>query len=45
MLNHLNTREQNDRWLDIYKEMKNCSITSFLVGIIGYFILFSGILI
>lgn len=45
MLNHLNTREQNDRWLDIYKEMKNCSITSFLVGIIAYFILFSGILI
>jgi hypothetical protein len=45
MLKHLYTREQNDRWLDIYKEMKNCSIEGFLIGIIAYFILFAGILI
>jgi len=44
MLNHLNTREQNDKWLSTYKEMKYCSITSYLFGIVAYFLLFRGIL-
>ena len=44
MLSHLNSKEQNDKWLNIYKEMKNCSITSYLFGIIAYFLLFRGIL-
>jgi hypothetical protein len=44
MLSHLNTREQNDKWLSTYKEMKYCSITSYLFGIVAYFLLFRGIL-
>jgi uncharacterized protein YacL len=35
MLNHLKTPEQNKRWLDIYKTMKNKYILGFILGILA----------
>ncbi len=35
MLNHLKTPEQNKRWLDIYKTMKNRYLLGFILGILA----------
>jgi hypothetical protein len=35
MLNHLKTPEQNKRWLDIYKTMKNRYLLGFILGSIA----------
>ena len=43
MLQHLNTKEQNEAWLNIYKEMKfRCKI-GLLLGFIGYIMLGMGL--
>ena len=42
MLNHLNSNEQVNGWLNIYREMKLRSKLGFVLGILGYIILGMG---
>ena len=42
MLQHLTTKEQNQAWLNIYKEMKTRCMVGFLLGLVGYIILGMG---
>ena len=39
MLQHLTTKEQNQAWLNIYKEMKTRCMVGFLLGLVGYIVL------
>ena len=43
MLLHLNSREQNEAWLNIYKEMKLRCKLGLLLGVIGYVLLGNGL--
>ena len=42
MLQHLTNKEQNQAWLNIYKEMKTRCMVGFLLGLVGYIILGMG---
>ena len=42
MLQHLTSKEQNQAWLNIYKEMKTRCMVGFLLGLAGYIILGMG---
>ena len=39
MLQHLTNKEQNQAWLNIYKEMKTRCMVGFLLGLVGYIVL------
>ena len=39
MLQHLTSKEQNQAWLNIYKEMKTRCMVGFLLGLVGYIVL------
>ena len=43
MIQHLNTKEQNEAWLRIYKEMKLRCKLGLLLGVIGYVLLGNGL--
>ena len=43
MLLHLNSQEQNEAWLNIYKEMKLRCKLGLLLGVIGYVLLGNGL--
>ena len=42
MLQHLTSKEQNQAWLNIYKEMKTRCMVGLLLGLAGYIILGMG---
>ena len=42
MLLHLNSQQQNEAWLNIYKEMKFRSHTGLLLGVFGYVLIAAG---
>jgi hypothetical protein len=44
LLEHLDSKEQNTAWCNMYKHMKKCHIIGYLIGIVGYFILLENIL-
>jgi uncharacterized protein YacL len=43
MLLHLNSKEQNNAWLNIYKEMKYRCMLGLLLGLVGYILLGNGL--
>ena len=43
MLQYLNTKEQNEAWLNIYKHMKYRNIFGMLLGALGYLLIGNGL--
>ena len=43
MLQHITSVQQNNAWLNIYKEMKLRSMIGVLLGLVGYVLLGNGL--